>query len=115
MSGVWISKCPVPENHPVDVVPKMRDRMGCGLGRSTQRKGGETVTKEVRYIRALFSAIEQLWEWVGERGSAKRIAARQSETTDHRTYAEGSAIAYSNVRLRMRTLFAGLIDFDQEE
>lgn len=78
-----------------------------------QAKGGEVNESWISRETALKRQLLELWNWVGERGSGKRQAARDSLTPDHRAYAEGSAVAYSNVRLRMRTLFAGLIDFGQ--
>lgn len=63
----------------------------------------------------IMSAIEQLWNWVGEQQD--RVERSKNMLSDDETIKMCNALmnAYSNVRLYMRKFFSGLIDFDSEE
>lgn len=89
--------------------------MGRRLGGPAERKGGEMSANRVDALIETSAKVLELWDWVGERiDKALRDyydPKKRSELIESRKQVQ----VYAAVRYRMRTLFAGLIDFDSEE
>jgi len=93
----------------------MRDRVGSGLDRPTERKGGETVKSAAVDRELLKVACRQLWNWVGNEKYQAAAFWVAEWLPSIREYGKGQHAAYANVRLYMRKFFAGLIDFEDGE
>lgn len=57
-------------------------------------------------------AIKQLWSWAGERKNISAGRANNRLALDIRMLYAGENEAYRDMMKKMRTLFAGLIDFE---
>lgn len=61
----------------------------------------------------LTDALETFWTWIAEKEYSNLKDANEHDSADVRLLARGSATAYQNIRHKVKTLFSGLIDFDE--
>jgi len=88
--------------------------MACTMGGPTETKGEEKMKYNGGSVYELWSAIEQLWNWVGEQKDIQEKRIDDKAFSESTVKALSARLAYSNVRLYMRKFFSGLIDFDDE-
>jgi len=62
----------------------------------------------------LRAAVRKLWNWVAEQKYDAIQQAIEEEKIYEGEHSRGRATAYDWTKEEMRTLFAGLIDFDEE-
>ena len=85
------------------------------LGRPAEKERGETLRIENDGPTEIMSAIEALYNWVGDKKHANQVDAIEHENAELRLLARGATTGYDNVRYKMRTLFSGLIEFEQKQ
>jgi len=61
----------------------------------------------------LRAAVRKLHAWVNECIDNTAQTGREAKVIRQKLIAEGSTAAYVNMQYKMRTLFAGLIDFHE--
>lgn len=65
--------------------------------------------------REIEAAIEALYDWVGERRDIFQKTAMESHSSWGQHYIDGEINVCTDMLWKMRTLFSGLIDFEQTE
>jgi len=84
------------------------------MGGPTEEKGEKKMRVENYGPTEIMSAIQQLWNWVGEQKDIQEKRIDDKAFSESTVKALSARLAYSNVRLYMRKFFSGLIDFDDE-
>jgi len=71
--------------------------------------------REVGYDEiSAHSAIGQLWNWLEEQATERARLLNKAQMPHSRSLFMGACGAYGNTKKEMQTLFAGLIDFEEE-
>ena len=61
------------------------------------------------------SALQQLWNWVGERERCWLKQFEKARDKGYRASSAGKVVLITEVKEKMQTLFAGLIEFNKQE
>ena len=97
------------------ILQALRVGMGRQMGRPAEKERRETVNGCEGVLLALEIAVGDLYDWVGEQ-SDRHLLAQSPLVEDEQSIMEvGRGQAYAKVRSKMRTLFSGLIDFEQKQ
>jgi len=97
------------------ILQTLRVGMARSLGRPAEKERRETVRTIDTTPHLWEAAVEALYDWVGDKKHVNQVDAIEHENAELRLLARGATTGYDNVRYKMRTLFAGLIDFEQKQ
>lgn len=83
-------------------------------------EAGQTKGTETKWLKradpdAYLDAIEQVYDWIGERIYNQSAVCDQAVIQEDRMYYTGKLAAYAIALGYIRLAFAGLVDFEQTE
>jgi len=95
------------------ILQTVRVGMACSLGRPAEKEESEVTREEKIYYDHVMDAIERLYVWTKEQQDKAWNSYTNSEDSAKKIVLAGELAVQGKVLLQMRTLFSGLIDFEE--